>query len=248
MPEILNNHLIPINKAAKILGVSIDTLRRWDKLGKLRSIRLSPAGHRYYNLDDLTIFSRNIFSLVQNWALNETPHEPNKKFYCADAARFQSKLTKLENELHNINDLKESFSLISAITGEIGNNSFDHNIGVWPDIRGIFFAYDTSKRQIALADRGQGILKTLKRVRPELTTDKEALRLAFTEKISGRSPESRGNGLKFVRKIITEEKNLNIDLHFQTGNAELTLKAGDVNLKISESKKSFRGCLAFISF
>lgn len=248
MIEPANNQLISISEAAKMLGVSVDTLRRWDKAGKLQSIRLSSTGHRYYNLEDLKIFSRNIFSLAQNWTLTKEPHEPDKKFYCADATRFQSKLIKLESELHKINDLKESFSLISAIAGEIGNNSFDHNIGSWPDIRGIFFAYDINKKQIALADRGQGILKTLRRVRPELTTDEEALRLAFTEKVSGRSPESRGNGLKFVRKIITEEKSIQINLYFQTGEAELTLKAGDEILKITKTKKSFRGCLALISF
>lgn len=248
MIEPANNQLISIREAAKMLGVSVDTLRRWDKAGKLQSIRSSSTGHRYYNLEDLKIFSRNIFSLAQNWTITKEPYEPDKKFYCADATRFQSKLIKLESELQKINNLKESFSLISAIAGEIGNNSFDHNIGSWPDIRGIFFAYDINKRQIALADRGQGILKTLKRVRLELTTDEEALRLAFTEKVSGRSPESRGNGLKFVRKIITEEKSIQINLYFQTGDAELTLKDGNEILKITKTKKSFRGCLALISF
>ena len=59
-------------------------------------------------------------------------------------------------------------------------------------------------RKIVLADRGQGILTTLKRVRPELINSSEAMRLAFTETISGRYPETRGNGLKFVRSIIVE--------------------------------------------
>jgi len=35
---------------------------------------------------------------------------------------------------------------------------------------------------------------------PELSTDEEAVRTAFTKVVSGRAPESRGNGLKFVRK------------------------------------------------
>lgn len=44
--------LIPISKAAKILGVSIDTIRRWDKSGVLHSER--PDGkNRYFSLDEL---------------------------------------------------------------------------------------------------------------------------------------------------------------------------------------------------
>jgi len=52
-------------------------------------------------------------------------------------------------------------------------------------------------RKVVLADRGQGVLTTLKRVRRELTNSSEAIRVAFTETISGRYPETRGNGLKF---------------------------------------------------
>lgn len=44
--------LIPISEAAKILGVSIDTIRRWDKSGVLHSAR--PDGKdRYFALDEL---------------------------------------------------------------------------------------------------------------------------------------------------------------------------------------------------
>ena len=44
--------LIPISEAAKVLGVSIDTVRRWDKSGVLHSER--PDGkNRYFSLDEL---------------------------------------------------------------------------------------------------------------------------------------------------------------------------------------------------
>jgi len=41
--------LISISSAASILGVSITTLRRWEKEGKLQSVR-TRAGHRRYDL------------------------------------------------------------------------------------------------------------------------------------------------------------------------------------------------------
>ncbi|MBI2062198.1 MAG: hypothetical protein HYT64_00670 [Candidatus Yanofskybacteria bacterium] len=85
----------------------------------------------------------------------------------------------------------------------------------------------------------------LKRVKPELSTDEEALQVAFTEILSGRSPESRGNGLKFVRKIIFENP---IGLLFQTGSAELILEKESRELDIKVARKPFRGCLALITF
>ena len=243
----MKKQLITIQEVAKKLGVSLDTLRRWDKNGKLKSIRLTPTGHRQYNLDDIESLSENIFFIAKNWVISENPKEPEDKFYCADSIKFQSRLAYLENDLRNLPDTEKDFSLIVAATGEIGNNSFDHNIGSWTDIRGIFFAYDINKRQIVLADRGQGVFKTLKRVKHSLSTDKDALITAFSEKISGRAPESRGNGLKFVRKIITQN-NKNLKMYFQSGNAILNLKNGDLDLDITQSEFSINGCLAFINF
>src|ERR1700694_4496815 len=53
-PNSLPTHkgLVSISQAAKILGVSIDTVRRWDKNGTLESTR--PDGkNRYFVVDDL---------------------------------------------------------------------------------------------------------------------------------------------------------------------------------------------------
>lgn len=43
---------LSIGKASKYLGVSIDTLRRWEKKEKITSHR-SPGGHRYFLKEDL---------------------------------------------------------------------------------------------------------------------------------------------------------------------------------------------------
>ncbi|MDO8571525.1 MAG: hypothetical protein Q7R79_02510, partial [bacterium] len=120
-----------------------------------------------------------------------------------------------------------------------------HNLVNWEDIPGVFFGYDLDQRYIVLADRGQGILKTLLRVRPELKSHTEALALAFTETITGRAPERRGNGLKYVRRNITKYP---LTLLFRTGDAELTLKQGDNDLMIKQAEKEIRGCLALITF
>ncbi len=43
---------VPISRASKELGVSINTLRRWEREGKINSDR-TPGGHRRYDLDKL---------------------------------------------------------------------------------------------------------------------------------------------------------------------------------------------------
>lgn len=44
--------LVPISRAAQLLGVSIYTMRRWDESGQLPAVRL-PSGHRRYRLADI---------------------------------------------------------------------------------------------------------------------------------------------------------------------------------------------------
>ena len=69
--------------------------------------------------------------------------------------------------------------------------------------------------------------------------------MAFSEIVSGRAPENRGNGLKFVRQVIANNP---IGLIFRTGDAELILKKDKADLDIHRSTTEFRGCLAFITF
>ncbi|TRZ77882.1 MerR family transcriptional regulator [bacterium] len=241
--------LLTIKQVAEMIDVSMQTIRRWDKSGKLSSLRKKTVGMRYYSEEEVHNFIKNdmkdLFKLARIWVLGDKNIEPSSDFYCANSAIFQARLSKLEKELSIIKDLKDIFPLISAITGEIGGNSFDHNLGNWSDIPGIFFSYDLDKRKIVLADRGQGILATLKRTKIGLVTHQDALKTAFTEVISGRAPESRGNGLKFVRNVIANNE---ISLFFQTGDAQLNIIKNDFNLQIEKSNIYIQGCLTLIQF
>ena len=234
--------LIPISEAAELLGVNIITLRRWDESGRLSSIR-SDGGHRYYRRKDIEVFLKDLFKLAEEWAISGA--EFSKDYYCQDSSVFLPRIAKMTGLMIQNKEAKNLFSQLGSMAGEIGNNSYDHNIGRWPDVPGIFFGYDLNKRQIVLADRGVGILETLKRVRPELKNHKEALEVAFTEMVSGRKPESRGNGLKYVRKIVSENP---ISLLFQTGDAKLILNANSPDLNIENVKQNIRGCIALISY
>ncbi|MFH1958952.1 MAG: helix-turn-helix domain-containing protein [Patescibacteria group bacterium] len=239
-------NLIKIGEAAELLGVSIDTLRRWDKAGKFLSVRTGSKGHRFYRFSDIESklnSASNYRNLAREWVQSTEGFSLDPQVYCETRDMFQARLETLQSRLGKMMPLEKVVSLVIAVAGEIGNNSFDHNLGNWSDIMGIFFYYDERNKSIILADRGQGILSTLKRVKPELDNAKEALRVAFTEIISGRQPEARGNGLKFVKSIII---NNSFSLDFQTGNAFLHLKQNDEDLFIQEIGTTIKGCFATI--
>ncbi|MFA6917273.1 MAG: helix-turn-helix domain-containing protein [Candidatus Gracilibacteria bacterium] len=241
----METELITIREASKILGVSVDTLRRWDKAGKLVAVRAGNGAHRRYKRVDIDLLMNDLFTVAKSWVFSNFPGEPHQDFFCQNSSIFQARLGRMETELGHVQGISESYPLLVAITGEIGNNSFDHNLGNWPDTPGVFFAFNVKKRMIVLADRGQGVLVTLRRVRPNLSDHKEALEMAFTQQISGRAPEARGNGLKFVKQVVSENP---FSLIFQTGNAKLEMKPNEKKIYVSSIEENFHGCMALIKF
>lgn len=239
----MENKLLNISQAAEILGVSIDTLRRWDESGKLAAIRKQGGTHRYYRETDLEIFASDLFKFAFEWVMDKT--EFPGIFYCQISSVFQAKLVKMEQELMKKPGFEKLYSLIVLITGEIGDNSFAHNLGKWPDVPGIFFGYDLQKRIIVLTDRGLGVLETLRRVRPELSSHVAAVEVAFTEFVSGRAPEKRGNGLKSVREVVATQP---INLLFMSGDAEVRMQDQEKEFRVTRGTNMIRGCLVKIEF
>lgn len=241
----MENKKIPIGKAAEILGVSIQTLRNWEKSRKLLPQR-SPGGHRYYLSGDIQRFSLDLQKLGWAWAASVQPPDLPEEFYCERQDRFNSRLEKMSMLFLHAGIMSEDIvSLLTTVAGEIGDNSFMHNMGSWPDVPGVFFAYDAGKRVIVLADRGQGVRATLSRVRPHIETDKEALRVSFTEIVSGRAPEKRGNGLKVVRRIVESNP---IGLVFHSGTAEAIGPNNTGTMKFTMTAAHIRGAYAAITF
>ncbi len=237
--------MLSISEAAELLGVNLQTLRRWDKSGKLRADFVSPGGHRRYHQWTIDIFSKDLAKIAQDWATSAQSEPPPMAQYCPNSGTFQTRLNRFQTALQQTPGISQDFPLWVAIAGEIGNNSFDHNLGNWPDVPGIFFAFDLNKKYIVLADRGQGILATLKRVRQNLTNDSEALQTAFTEVVTGRAPENRGNGLKFVRSVVNHNP---IKLSFQSGNAIVHLAQGNRSLEILTSSHPINGTFVYIQY
>ena len=239
----MEEKLLKISEAAEILGVSIDTLRRWDESGKLTAIKKEGGTHRYYREKDIEIFASDLFKFASDW-ISQGAEFPSA-FYCSTSSVFQARLVKMERALMEKPGFEKLYSLIVLVAGEIGDNSFAHNLGKWPDTPGIFFGHDIKKGIIVLADRGLGILETLRRVRPDLPTHVKAVEVAFTEFLSGRAPEKRGNGLKLVREVALANP---IDLFFTSGDAEVRLKGDDKSFRVTRGPNVVRGCLAKINF
>lgn len=229
---------------AGLLGISRIAVFNRIKKGTIKAQKI---GRNFViskkDIGDIDVFLNDLFKFAKDWMVSKK--EFPDQFYCPNSGIFQGRLVKMEGLMLQDENTKEIFSLLTSVAGEIGNNSYDHNLGQWPDIPGTFFGYNLSKKQIVLADRGLGILATLIKVKPDLQDHKRALEVAFTEIISGREPEARGNGLKYVRNVVLNNP---INLIFQTGNAKLVLKSGDTGLNIETTKENIRGCLALITY
>lgn len=131
----------------------------------------------------------------------------------------------------------------AAVIGEIGNNTFDHNWDFsegYP--RGTYLKFERQQDMVILADFGRGIRQSLKAVF-DAEDDVKAVKVAFTQQLSGRAPEQRGNGLKFVLESIVEKK---WSMYYQSGIGCCIVDKGNVifttgNLKVV-------GCLAILAF
>lgn len=237
---------VRIGEAAALLGVTTQTLRNWEKSGKLRPARTA-GRQRTYLVADLKRLLIDLEALGWAWATSAQAPELPSDYYCERQDRFTSRLAKMSVVFQQTLgvDAKDIISLLTLVAGEIGDNSFAHNIGSWPDIPGVFYAYDVSKRVIVLADRGRGVRATLQRVRPTIGSDIEALRIAFTEVISGRDPEKRGNGLKVTRSVAEKTA---IGLIFRSGIGTVHIPKEPGRMDITQAKENVRGVYTVITF
>nr|AGS51654.1 hypothetical protein [uncultured bacterium contig00026] len=133
--------------------------------------------------------------------------------------------------------------LESAIIGEIGNNTFDHNFGFDAGLpKGVYLNTEYLQKYTVIADYGKGLKQSLRLVLP-IASDMEAIETAFTKRVSGRSPEQRGNGLKFVSETIQQN---NWHLYFQSGAGSCLIDRNGI--QFIEKNNSLTGCLAIIDF
>ena len=175
-------------------------------------------------------YLNNIILQIENASKNK-----DKDFFCSSRDVFQARIDSYA--------LQEGRYLESAIIGEIGNNTFDHN---WDfaegHARGTYLNLYEYKNTVILADFGRGIRNSLEKVY-NAKDDTDAVKIAFTEQISGRAPEQRGNGLKFVLENV---KKKNWSLYFQSGTGCCIITNENVIFKSANT--DIIGCLGILVF
>ena len=141
--------------------------------------------------------------------------------------------------------IEEKKYLEAAVIGEIGNNSFDHNFAfIRNDFPlGVFFCLKYDSKYAVLADYGIGIRQSLSSVVPSINSDLEAVEAAFTKRISGRFPEQRGNGLKFVSEAIQQNQ-----WHFFLQSGTGACFIDENGMLFQERAETINGCLAIMNF
>ena len=161
------------------------------------------------------------FSKALKWFFSQTaPDEASE--VCETRDVFSARLSHFV-PLEKRGLLKADISLVVSVSGEIGNNSFDHNLGQWKDVPGCWFEINVThgKLWILIADRGQGIYRSISQVAVDVENDQSAIELAFSKRISGRAFEKRGNGLKYVKNVIINGSSRG--LACRSGNGLITL-------------------------
>lgn len=156
---------------------------------------------------------------------------------------FNARLTKVKIMFKNfgMNDM-DDINRATVLVGELGNNVFDHNEGLWPtDVRGAIIIgqnYPKLKKiEVAIADPGVGFKASL-RSRDSNLSDIEAIELGL-KGISGRVGEKRGNGLKLVQDWTINKLNGIVKIH--SGNGLVTV---DKNGTQSRMVNKISGTLA----
>lgn len=186
--------------------------------------------------------------VVDYWLGCKTVFQP--EHHCTTRDIFQARLDSFLRHLINHNKNADEASLLVAVVGETGNNCFDHNLGQWTDLFGCWFGYSLMPDSIsvAVADRGRGILSSLKTVELNLRNEQEAIELAFSKAVSGRFPERRGNGLKFVRRVINGDPGRGLFCQSGSGIMILGGLTGDIKREVSLKigKEMAKGTFTYI--
>ncbi|MFN0118193.1 MAG: winged helix-turn-helix domain-containing protein [Elusimicrobiota bacterium] len=161
------------------------------------------------------------FEAVSHWINAKTLDKNPQQWVCETREIFNARLPHLKSFMNN--GLSENIlPLVISIIGEIGNNSFDHNLGQWKDVPGCWFESQVTGHHlwVWIADRGQGIFQSLIKIHKHLKDDQTALKAAFETIISGRAPEQRGNGLKYVKNNLSTTQGCGVACISGTGHVQ----------------------------
>lgn len=158
---------------------------------------------------------------------------------------FDAKLPKIINFLSERGFRQADVYRITAMIGELGNNTFDHNLGKWPtEFIGCMIALRWQKEgsllEIIVDDLGIGFLESLKMHAPAPTSEIEAIMLALSG-VTGRVGEKRGNGLRSVIAWMKQYYDGILYIHSGSGAVEITK-----NKKMASDQERIAGVRVYL--
>ena len=112
------SNLIDISEAAQRLGVTMITLRRWDALGKLKSVR-TLGNHRRYRLEEIEAIVNSV-EVVQS-------AQRNAFIYCRVSTKKQQESGNLQRQRDRlIQYCQDKHYTVVAIYEEVASGLNDH--------------------------------------------------------------------------------------------------------------------------
>lgn len=83
---------------------------------------------------------------------------------------------------------------------------------------------------------------------PDLKTEQQSLEIAFERSLSGRAPEKRGNGLKFVKRIVLQQSNRGLGCVSADGMVTFGVDAKKCKAPLEKLRRRGSGVLTLITW
>ena len=96
----MEKRFIKIGEAASLLGVSIETMRRWEKTGELVPHRKTQGGTRYYDVNKLKEAENNDYPTVcyARVSSHDQKGDLDRQQELLEAPKCSKRLEKLHNQ------------------------------------------------------------------------------------------------------------------------------------------------------
>lgn len=206
MLELIGNAHKPlsVSEIARSLKITVQAAYKHLRL-LVKSGRVHTAGQgraTRYSLKESSP-ARDVLRLdaARAWHSAKTPPKDTGGLLCGTSEELFRRF-ELTAEIVARLVSKTELTALLGVMAHLSGNAFDHNDGHWHDMPGCWLETQLVGKQlwICVADRGQGVFRSLRRAHPEIPDEQAALAAAFERTISGNG--RKGEGLKKVRAAV----------------------------------------------
>ena len=124
-----SDRLLNLREAARMLGVHVDTLRRWDDEGRLVSVR-TPGNHRRYKLSVIEALQGQ-----EQEGTKDDPTEVRAAVYCRVSSHEQKQKGDLERQIGRVvtHCIQRNYKMVSVLE-DVGSGMSENR----PRLRTLF--------------------------------------------------------------------------------------------------------------